>query len=128
MNKYKILRIIIIITAFMLIPLLLVMPILLIFERNISIFIVVFWFLVFIFISSALHRDIYTTDHLKNDICPNCKARGLSFFEGDQSSEHKYNRWECKECNCVWEHNKPGKNYGYNRYIRRENGSYRWWF
>ncbi|MDP2766936.1 MAG: hypothetical protein Q8O41_05740, partial [Candidatus Methanoperedens sp.] len=66
-------------------------------------------------------QDKYTTDHLKNDICPNCKSHELSFSEGRGSSGHKYDMWECKKRGYGWEHTQSGKNYGYNRYVRKEN-------
>lgn len=103
-------------------------PILLIFKIGISrieLVGLVFLLSISMYIFSSYYRDKYTTDHLKNGICPNCKSHELSFSEGGYSSGHKYNTWECKKCGYGWEHTMPGKIYGYNRYIRKECGLYK---
>lgn len=78
-----------------------------------------------LYISSRYYRDKYTTDHLKNGICPNCKSHKLSFSERGEFSGHKYDSWECRKCGYGWEHTQIGRNYGYNRYVQKENERYK---
>ena len=123
---YPLLGKVIMFTELIGLPLIFAVPILLIFKKDniaelvgsaavLNIFIYAIW---------SMSRGKYTTDHLKNNICPNCKSHELSFSEGGASSGHEYDIWECRICGYGWEHAIPKYNY-YNRYVRKENKRYK---
>ena len=128
MEVYLLLGKVVMVTSLITPLLVFAVPILLIFKIDISIVHLVglvFLLSISLYVFSSYYRDKYTTDHLKNGVCPNCESHELSFSEGGYSSGHKYNTWECKRCGYGWEHTQPGKNRGYNRYVRKENELYK---
>ena len=123
MKFYRILGKVIMVTSLITIPLVFLMPILLIFKIRITLVGLVFLLSSFLYVFGSYYRDKYTTEHLKINICPNCKSHELSFSKKG-SSGNMYDTWECRKCSFGWEHTRPG-NYGYNRYVRKENELYK---
>ena len=128
MKVYLLLGKVVMVTSLITPPLVFAVPILLIFKMDSGIMGLIGLALLLsisLYISSRYYRDKYTTDHLKNGICPNCKSRELSFSERGELSGHKYDMWACRKCGYGWEHTQLGKNYGYNRYVQKENERYK---